>query len=136
MGWSLYGVVAIWGGRYMGWSTIRGGRYMGWSLYGVVAIWGGRYMGWSLYGVVAIWSLYVWSLYGVVAILEMVSIESVSAKWGVRNKGGRYMECPAIWSVCYMECLLYGGVCYMECLLYGSVYYMECQQSLYEVPTI
>ena len=31
MGWSLYGVAAIWGGRYMG------GRYM------VVAIWGCRY---------------------------------------------------------------------------------------------
>ena len=49
MGCPLYGVVAIWGVRYIVVVAI----YM-------VAKWGGRYMGWSLYG--------LWSLYGVSAI--------------------------------------------------------------------
>ena len=65
MGWSLYGVVAIWGGRYMGLSLYRVFQHMRCPLYGVVAIWGvcnrevpticgAHYMGWSLNGVVAI----------------------------------------------------------------------------------
>ena len=33
MGWSLYGVVAVWGGRYMGCPLYEVGRYMGWALY-------------------------------------------------------------------------------------------------------
>ena len=108
MEWSLYGVVAIWCGRYMGWSQygvsalevvdIWDGRHIGWSLYGVVAIWGCRNrevsaIEWCpLYEVSAIWSVLYMEcpLYGVSSIWSDRNRE-VPSIWGVHYRGGRYM---------------------------------------------